>query len=115
MNTNDTWCKGTIIESGFGKRHAIVVLDDDIFTLQKILHSKIRVFSGDLRFSPDQKLLALSVIKAQNDAFLLQLLLRACSKVQWNLDLNDPNYKNFLQVLITISKSSHNFEEDKSK
>jgi len=95
------------VESGFGKRHAIVTLEDDSFTLQKIPHSQIRVFGGELTFSPDQKLLSHCVIKAvDNDEFLLSMLLRACSKVQWNLDENDPDYKQFLQTLIRVSKSS---------
>ena len=61
-------------------------------------------------------MLSLSVIKAvDSDAFLLSMMLRACSKVQWSLDENDPDYKQFLQTLIKVSKSGEHFEEDKSK
>jgi len=33
VNTNDQWCRGTVIEPGFGKRFAIVALEDDVLNL----------------------------------------------------------------------------------
>jgi len=77
-----------------------VILDDDSLTLQKVLHNNVRVYFESLSINPDKKLLFKSVIKAQTDPFLLCLMLRACSQVDWSSDEKDPDYSKFISILI---------------
>ena len=44
VNINEQWYKGTVVDSGLGKKHLTVILDDDSLTLHKVTHRQVRTY-----------------------------------------------------------------------
>lgn len=53
VNINKQWCKGTVIDSGEGKRHITVILDDDSLAMHKVQPQNLRSQNDDIKFEID--------------------------------------------------------------
>lgn len=85
VNINEQWYKGTVVDAGLGKKHMIVILQDDSLTLHKVPQQNVRAYAEPLEVKPDETLLMQAVMKAKDDKFLLCLLLRACASVHLSI------------------------------
>jgi hypothetical protein len=79
VSINAQWYRGIVVEPGHGKRNMMVILDDESFTVHNVPQKHVRPYVEPLNVSPDETLLLKAVIKAKDDKFLLNLLLRACA------------------------------------
>jgi hypothetical protein len=44
VNINEQWYRGTVVDSGLGKRCLTVILDSDSLTLHKVMHRQVRTY-----------------------------------------------------------------------
>ena len=115
ININTNWYPGHVVDAGFGKRHMIVILNDDSLTLHKVPIQNVRNYQVPLSITPDNKLLIKAIIKAKDDSFLQCLLLRACTKLKLSLYFSDSESSDFARILTEVARGNEgHFEEDKS-